>query len=50
LCFRLLYPVQFFLFFDAIFCIGPASLNKDVQADLAALYPTLKVPVAQWAT
>jgi hypothetical protein len=43
LCSRLVYPVKFFLFFDAIFTIGPASLGKDLQADLLAQYPVIKV-------
>jgi hypothetical protein len=41
--FRLLYPVQFFQFFDAVFTVGPASLNKELQSDLASQYTIVKV-------
>ena len=41
--FRILYPVQFFSLFDAVFLSGPASLSKDIQADLAAQYAIVKV-------
>ena len=40
---RLLYSSQFLTFFDAIFTVGPGSLPKDVQAELAEQYPAVKV-------
>lgn len=42
---RVLYPHQFFQFFDAIFVQGPNALHKDVQAQLAKNYPKIKVSI-----
>ena len=46
---RILYTEQFLKLFDLIFITGQSGIPRDLQAQLAKQYPTIKVRISDFA-